>query len=483
MPSCTRLGLAFALACSLGGSLPISVDEALSEASEVATKHSPQFVVLHWTKWFGRDFFLSDTKDQVITSCDGRSGPFTCVETSNRSLLANASVTLFHGRDVNLYDVPDKKAVNHHGAKIPWVYWSAENPLADHMACLPWPTPILGGGLNCHRVSLNDEAMARFGGKMTYLTTDLGGVSYVGGDPYLLENGNSAPYQVMQRQAQVSFPLRSRKNAIAWVCSNCDSFSGREYYVEQLAKFFPVHSFSKCLHNQDWPEGADVASRANQDQGYAQERMQELYRQYKFVFALENANCEDYVTEKLKNAYSSGAIPIVDGPPDYRHFTPWGNTSSVIRLDSFPKGPAQLAEHLHSLSLLSETELLARFFPHLYDDGYNAAQDAGYREKYPERATNNTLGECTRCEALREGYEQISHGRAHPDRSCTMSKWFRSYDSQGGMSAFPRSSLLHYVRTRSKDQVYVIGTIAFGLLLIAVLATWCRRRLPKKLKQ
>lgn len=39
----------------------------------------------------------------------------------------------------------------------------------------------------------------------------------------------------------------------------------------------------------------------------------ELFTKYKFVVAIENSNCEDYVTEKLVHAVASGAIPIVAG--------------------------------------------------------------------------------------------------------------------------------------------------------------------------
>lgn len=39
----------------------------------------------------------------------------------------------------------------------------------------------------------------------------------------------------------------------------------------------------------------------------------ELFSNYKFAIAIENSNCEDYVTEKLVHAIASGSIPIVAG--------------------------------------------------------------------------------------------------------------------------------------------------------------------------
>ena len=39
---------------------------------------------------------------------------------------------------------------------------------------------------------------------------------------------------------------------------------------------------------------------------------QELGRKYKFYLALENSDCDDYITEKVfRNAFESGMIPIV----------------------------------------------------------------------------------------------------------------------------------------------------------------------------
>ena len=61
---------------------------------------------------------------------------------------------------------------------------------------------------------------------------------------------------------------------------------------------------------------------------HMQERKQSnsaLYSSYKFVIAIENSNCEDYVTEKFIDALSSTSIPIVagrNGKPDYLRFTP-----------------------------------------------------------------------------------------------------------------------------------------------------------------
>ena len=73
-----------------------------------------------------------------------------------------------------------------------------------------------------------------------------------------------------------------------------------------------VDSYGPCLNNR---------------QGYAARMTDNVdaYIKYKFVIAIENSNCADYVTEKLVKAVESGSIPIVasrNGRPDHRRYMP-----------------------------------------------------------------------------------------------------------------------------------------------------------------
>jgi hypothetical protein len=71
-------------------------------------------------------------------------------------------------------------------------------------------------------------------------------------------------------------------------------------------------SYGSCLNNRQG-YGARMADNIN------------AYIKYKFVIAIENSNCADYVTEKLVKAVESGSIPIVagrNGRPDYRRYMP-----------------------------------------------------------------------------------------------------------------------------------------------------------------
>ncbi|CAF0914949.1 unnamed protein product [Brachionus calyciflorus] len=106
---------------------------------------------------------------------------------------------------------------------------------------------------------------------------------------------------------------QKEKSPLVWILSNCAAFNGREKFISKLMKKIDIDSYGFCLRNKET---------------HTSVRMQgniELYSKYKFVIAIENSNCEDYVTEKLVHAVASGSIPIVAGKnnkPNYLKFMP-----------------------------------------------------------------------------------------------------------------------------------------------------------------
>jgi hypothetical protein len=84
-----------------------------------------------------------------------------------------------------------------------------------------------------------------------------------------------------------------------------------------------IDSYGSCLNNR---QGYGARMTDNVD----------AYKKYKFVIAIENSNCADYVTEKLVKAVESGSIPIVagrNGRPDYRRYMP---PHSYINIFDYP---------------------------------------------------------------------------------------------------------------------------------------------------
>ena len=117
------------------------------------------------------------------------------------------------------------------------------------------------------------------------------------------------------------------------IVSFSNAYNGRHVFVEKLMSYIEIDSYGRCLNNRAM-SGKSTAK---------------IYSRYKFVLAIENSNCEDYVTEKLVEAFSSTSIPIVagrDGKPDYRRFAP---EHSYINIYDYPT-MEQLVAYLTYLS-------------------------------------------------------------------------------------------------------------------------------------
>ncbi len=135
----------------------------------------------------------------------------------------------------------------------------------------------------------------------------------------------------------VKFKDKEQSAPVVWVLSNCNAYNAREKFVQRLMQLIKVDSYGNCMRNK---------------RGHTSARMQgniELYAKYKFVLAIENSNCEDYITEKLVHSVASGSIPIVAGKnnkPNYASFMP---KNSYINVYDF-KSVEDLANYLAYLS-------------------------------------------------------------------------------------------------------------------------------------
>lgn len=145
------------------------------------------------------------------------------------------------------------------------------------------------------------------------------------------------------------FVKTSKKNTfleeiapIMFLQTNCGSLSNREVYVEKLMKFQKVDSYGPCLNNKKLPKelGGDYL------QDLLSENLLEFMAKYKFVIAIENCVCEDYLTEKFWRAILAGVVPIYFGCPTIREWLP--NSKSAILLQDFPT-PKLLSAHIDEL--------------------------------------------------------------------------------------------------------------------------------------
>ena len=96
--------------------------------------------------------------------------------------------------------------------------------------------------------------------------------------------------------------IESKAKLIAWMGSNCYwTFWPRMQYVEQLGRYLPLDTYGTC-GNLTCEKGSTECD--------------QLISSYKFYLAVENGECEEYITEKFwRNALKRGVVPIVYGAP------------------------------------------------------------------------------------------------------------------------------------------------------------------------
>jgi len=138
---------------------------------------------------------------------------------------------------------------------------------------------------------------------------------------------------------------------VAYIASNC--LGWRLRFVRKLAKYIPVHSFGKCLHNADmYTMFPDCTPRSPRWRSNVC-----VFRKFSFVLAIENTVTEPgYITEKLWGVFGTGAIPVYWGAPDFERYVP---NHSVINVRDF-KSPKALAEYLHRVH--NDPELYQSYF-------------------------------------------------------------------------------------------------------------------------
>lgn len=153
-------------------------------------------------------------------------------------------------------------------------------------------------------------------------------------------------------------PLRERTEwrrrgyaPLLYLQSHCDVPSDRDRYVRELMRYIPVDSYGKCLQNRELPTVRlqDTATATTEDP-----ELLAFLSRYKFHLALENAICNDYMTEKLWRPMHLGAVPVYRGSPSVRDWMP--NNHSIILIDDF-ESPQKLAEFIDFLDKNDEEYL------------------------------------------------------------------------------------------------------------------------------
>merc|ERR1719412_3069990 len=259
----------------------------------------PRIPILVWWQPF--------TGDDGLQTC----GEHQCYVTNDRTFRNHPmlSAVLFYGSDFRPYDLPlpRKKGED-------WAGFHEEspknNPIFSHAALIE---------------HFNHTATFRRSSSMPLTTQYLEGIDMIT-DPSFVVPLSTKNQLIREGQAPV-----------AYVQSGCSTPSGRDDWVEELMKHIKVDSYGECLHNKDLP-GHLRGSEKWKERDYLS-----LLAKYKFIIAVENAVCKDYVTEKLWRTLQVGSVPIYLGAPNIQDYLPHPDSAILIQDFSSAK---DLADHI-----------------------------------------------------------------------------------------------------------------------------------------
>ncbi|XP_071549348.1 alpha-(1,3)-fucosyltransferase 10 [Panulirus ornatus] len=259
-------------------------------------------VVLWWTPFTG---ILGQSR-----TCDLG----TCYFTEDRDFLRNhwTKAVLFYGSDFNVEDLPLPRG-RHHWWGLLHEESPKNQPLFDHQFVLQLfnLTATFRRGSSFPLTLQHLESLEALTSRGEFIATH--------DKNRLMKNESLAP--------------------IVYVQSNCDTLSERDKFVEELSKYIKIDSYGACLHNRDLPSHLlDPAGT------YDHKDFRSIIAKYKFTLAIENAGCDDYITEKLWRPLTVGSVPIYWGSPSVTDWEP--NRNSLILIDNF-QSPRDLALYIH----------------------------------------------------------------------------------------------------------------------------------------
>ncbi|XP_068631632.1 alpha-(1,3)-fucosyltransferase 10 [Battus philenor] len=247
---------------------------------------------------------------------------------SNRSIedLYNIDGYLFYGSNINFDDLPLPRIYN----KI-WGLYHEESPR------------------NVEEL-MHEEVLNLFNFSSTF--------SRFSDVPY--------PLQYLQSLEDVTslkyFVSTAEKNKylkeispVIYMQTDCETSTERDAYVKELMKFVNIDSYGGCLNNKVMPTKfiEDYLNNLHDDE------ILRFIARYKFVIAIENGVCNDYITEKLWRAIKIGTVPIYFGSPLVRDWLP--NNKSAILLEDFPS-PEIMSKHISYL--LNDDNLYETYLEH-----------------------------------------------------------------------------------------------------------------------
>jgi hypothetical protein len=132
--------------------------------------------------------------------------------------------------------------------------------------------------------------------------------------------------------------FNSALKSVIYVSSNCTVEREKLFALLKKTKLPHIDALGSCSNS----EHAKIPG------GYTGQALNDVYAQYQFVFAMENCQKPGYITEKIVNAFNSGAIPIYWG--DSATVNKFFNKDAFVNVADF-KSLADAAAYIEKLSL------------------------------------------------------------------------------------------------------------------------------------
>lgn len=264
----------------------------------------------------------------------------------------------------------------------------------------------------------------------------------------------SSYYNIASRTYFIPTPkknsLLSEISPILYLQSMCRVPSERDLYVIELMKYQRIDSYGSCLKNKE------ISKTLRRKYLYKLEAANFLkfVARYKFVLALENGVCDDYVTEKFWRAIHVGTVPIYFGTPTVKNWMP--NEKSAILLQDFPT-PKLLSDHIDML--MQDDKLYDEYLEHKTHGiirNQNIFKELTARPYQSVEASSFREFQCFICGKL-HNYERIPKNRIINKKHYNCPRPI-SVLSQRINPSNPYISMLDLVKSETEKNIYFIKT-------------------------
>ncbi|XP_032868495.1 alpha-(1,3)-fucosyltransferase 11 [Amblyraja radiata] len=259
--------------------------------------------------WSGQLFPHLPRRTQRI---DCRAGP--CVSSRRRRHRGRAAAIIVYGTELRAYEAPLPRA-----ARQTWALFHEESPMNNYLLVHAAAIRLFNYTATFRRHS--DYPLS---------------LQWLPGLPYLRHPPTFSLGHKQQARSRGLAP-------VLYLQSHCQVAADRDRYVQQLMQHLQIDSYGQCLQNKELPNQrlVDTLTATTEDPEFM-----EFISKYKFHLAMENAICDDYMTEKLWRPMHLGVVPIYRGSPVVQDWLP--NSHSVILIDDF-QSPKDLADYINYL--------------------------------------------------------------------------------------------------------------------------------------